>query len=777
MAAMSTAARRPGREGEHSLPAELALAALTVSAVISFGRLFDTGRFFGPVFLAAVGSHLVARAARRLGLGLAAAAALSLVAGALAVVWLVEPSTTTYGIPGVASWQAVAEDLRDAYQRFGDVVAPTPSTEGFVAAAVIGTWVAAFLADAAAFRLVATFEAIIPSLTLFIFSSALGPDRHRVIYTVVYLAGVLGFVLVRTATRRAETTSWFAGRRGGGAATIAQGGVGLAVTGVVVAALVGPALPGADNDALVPWRGQGRGDGPRDRFVPSPLVDTVGRLVRQSQDELFTVKTPDATPSYWRLTALEEFNGEIWLSKNSYQDATGLLPRGEPSAAREETLVQEFRIGPLSSTWLPAAVRPERLSQRDARYDKESGSLLAASATSNGLRYTVTSKLPRPVTDELSAAGNDVPREIGERYLALPQDFPPRVVQEAKRVTEGARTPYAKALALQQHFRSPSFVYTLEVEGGHDGKAMVDFLFNTRAGYCEIYAGTYAAMARAVGLPSRVAVGFTPGLLRNGVFHVRGADYHAWPEVYVAGYGWVAFEPTPGRSQPGTEAYARTPPFEVLTETGPRETVPTSPPTTASAPADRSARNPEDVNAGTGAPGSRERSNWERVRGAIGRAFPFVAVALVLLTVAVPGLRELLRRRRRRAATTPSARVMLAWEEAEALLASTAGLPRRPSETPLEYAARVVAAASVDDAAMNALAHRTLAAGFSATGVDDEAALAAETAGADMRRVLLGRLSKPQLVRWAVDPRTLVRRERYSSGLKRRRMRLPASPK
>ena len=162
------------------------------------------------------------------------AALLSLIAGAVVLVWVIEPSTTTYGIPRGASWHAVANDLRDAWRRFGDVVAPTPSTQGFVAAAVIGTWVAAFLADAAAFRLQATFEAVVPSLTLFVFSSALGPDRHRVRYTLVYLAGLLVFVLVRTATRRADTTSWFAGRRGGGAGTIAQGGVRLTTVAVVV---------------------------------------------------------------------------------------------------------------------------------------------------------------------------------------------------------------------------------------------------------------------------------------------------------------------------------------------------------------------------------------------------------------------------------------------------------------------------------------------------------------------------------------------------------------
>src|SRR5438067_1914943 len=154
-----------------------------------------------------------------------------------------------------------------------------------------------------------TIGAVVPSLTLFVFSSALGPDKHRVLYTIVYLAGVLVFVLVSTATRRAETTSWFAGRRGGGASTIAQGGVRLATAGVVVAALVGPALPGAHSASLVQWRHHDGNSGPRTRVTVSPLVDIQSRLLDQGTTEFFTVKTTGAVPRYWRLTALDDFDG------------------------------------------------------------------------------------------------------------------------------------------------------------------------------------------------------------------------------------------------------------------------------------------------------------------------------------------------------------------------------------------------------------------------------------------------------------------------------------
>src|SRR5207247_4388853 len=124
---------------------------------------------------------------------------------------------------------------------------------------------------------------------------------------------------------------------------------------------------------------------------------------------------------------------------------------------------------------------------------------------------------------------------------------PSSVAGLANRVTASATTPYTKAKALQDYLRN-NFRYDLNVPAGHGDDALQRFLFVTKRGYCEQFAGAYAAMARAVNLPSRVAVGFTTGdLTPDGSYSVRGYHGHAWPEVFLTGYGWVAFEPTPGR--------------------------------------------------------------------------------------------------------------------------------------------------------------------------------------------------------------------------------------
>ena len=123
----------------------------------------------------------------------------------------------------------------------------------------------------------------------------------------------------------------------------------------------------------------------------------------------------------------------------------------------------------------------------------------------------------------------------------------------AEEVTAGAANNYERAVLLQNWFKS-KFRYSLEVQPGHGNNAIEGFL-RDRVGYCEQFAGTYAAMMRSLGIPARVAVGFTTGKATGTGYSVTGRNAHAWPEVWFDGLGWVLFEPTPGRGAPGAESY------------------------------------------------------------------------------------------------------------------------------------------------------------------------------------------------------------------------------
>ena len=112
---------------------------------------------------------------------------------------------------------------------------------------------------------------------------------------------------------------------------------------------------------------------------------------------------------------------------------------------------------------------------------------------------------------------------------------------------------------LAQAWFQDEFEYSLEIQQGHGNSAIESFL-DDRVGYCEQFAGTYAAMMRTLGIPSRVAVGFTSGIAQgDGVFSVLGRNAHAWPEVWFDGIGWVKFEPTPTRGAPECRELHRAP--------------------------------------------------------------------------------------------------------------------------------------------------------------------------------------------------------------------------
>jgi len=723
-------------------PAELALVAVNVVAVVGLARLFSSTSFLPPVLLALIAGHATAWAGRRLGLSVAAAAGLALAGLGLVVAWVVEPHATTYGLPTMATLDAVRADLAEAWRRFGEVVAPTPATRGFVLGSVVAAWLAATLSDSFAFRGRARFEALVPSFTVFLFGAMLGADRSRVALAAGYLAALLAFLLLSDAGGRARGPAWFGRRAGEGERALLRSGTAVGLAVVAAAAVLGPRLPGADDPGLLGWRGDGRG-GPR--VTVSPLVDIRAKLVEQADAELFTVRSDSA--AYWRLTSLDRFDGNVWSSRGTYQRAKGKVAVSAPTRAATTTVRQEFTINALSSIWLPAAFRPERVSSEDAvSFDRDSASLLTERPSAEGLRYSVESQLPRPTADELAPAPGAVPPDVAARYLSLPPQMARSLGPMATDVAGGQPTPYGKAKALQDWFRN-NFTYSLNVEPGH-GAAAVETFLTQRRGYCEQFAGTFAAMARALGVPARVAVGFTPGQVQaDGRYQVLGRNAHAWPEVYLAGYGWVAFEPTPGRGIPGAEDYTEVAPQGA--EDDQTVTTAAETPAPADAPADTTV--PEEV--AEVAPAPEPEPSGDGV-GPLGRAL-VVALLVTLAVAAVPVARARQRRRRRQAAGTPARRVLVAWQDAEEALAA-AGRGQHPWETADEYARRVG-----DDAggtALAALAADTAVAAYSGTGVGPEVDARAERSADEVRAAVSSAAGPLRRLLRAVDPRPLWRR-------------------
>lgn len=764
-----TAAAVGLRPGTRTFPvqavAEVAFALVSLATVISLRRVFAGGEWFVPLLVHVVVAHATVTVLRRRQVAAPLAAALAAVAAVVVIAWVHAGQATTFGIPTLSTIDVLLTSVSDAFAQFSDIKAPTAPLEGFLVASAVAVWASAVVGDWAAFRADATVEAVLPAAALFGVASVLGADVGRVLLAGVWIATVLSFVLVRRADRLGRSSTWVGDHRSRGPQALVVLGVSLAVVATVVAAVVGPRLPGAEAEAVVSLTDLGD-DAPGTRVTVSPLVDIRSRLVQQANVEVFTVRSDQR--AYWRLTSLDRFDGSIWSSNGSYGKSSGDLDDGVPVASERLVFDQQFTISALSQIWLPAAYEPQQVEvEEPVRYDEVSGTLIVDTEipTSDGTAYAVRSALPQHLPDALAGASPEIPIDIAERYLELPGDFSPDIRALAAEVTAGSTSGYEQAMRLQDFFRT-QFSYDLQVDLEHGIGDMQDFLFAVRAGYCEQFAGSFAAMARSLGLPARVAVGFTPGVADPAdptLYRVRGEHAHAWPEVYLGEYGWVAFEPTPGRGAPFAEQYTGVPEQQTQSggDGGSATTVPVTPSTEVpspdtSIPGQTPPTFPDDpgLDLGAGGEAEPEPNPWP-LRIVLALAIALAAAVLYLLAVvAFTAGARLLRRRR---ADSAVARIALAWEESLAA-ARRAGVGVRPSATQRQAADEIGRRIPTVDEPIRALASTVEASAYAPTPPGDDAgdvALAlADRVGDGTRAAMTPR----DRFRTRFDPRLLRRR-------------------
>ena len=757
--------RRPIRTtgGWPLIGAELALTAVTLSVVYGLTRLFVDSSFARGAVVAAIGSHLVAALTRRLGLGSITALATSAVAMVFALATTLYGHTTTVLIPTASTWSEIGTDLGEAWDAFGVVKAPTEELPGFALAIAIAVWLIAAVADLAAFRVRTVVEALVPATTLFVFTAMLGQPSGRVGATAAFLAAIAGFlVFIRIAFPLNASVPIESTRSRQPKALLAQG-LSLAGAAVVLGLVFGPLLPGVDQGPVLDWKELDGGSG-GSRVTLSPLVDARGRLVEQTDVELFRVSTTSDVGAYWRTTALDDFDGGIWGSSYSYRDARGTLAI-QDTDTRFETIDTTFTVSNLGDIWFPAPYLPITFSGADAKWDSESSTLVTQTGQfTTGVSYTVRSAIPLYDPAQLRLASSFVPPEIHDRYTALPEDFSIRVQDFAIDLTENAATHYEKAFALQSFFRT-EFEYTTDVQLGHDLNRIEQFLFVERAGYCEQFAGTYAAMARAVGLPARVAIGFTPGDRVGDEFVVRGRNYHAWPEVWIDG-SWVPFEPTPGRGSPQGEAWTGVSPQqdvsrEILIEDEVVDNPTLDDPNNNDLLLDD--QFPDfDLNQDNALGTSQDSGGVPQwiVTAMIG--ITAIAIAAAIWWFGVPALERRLRAKRRSKAAGRRAEVEYAWEDLTEALTGL-GLPQSTTETRREYVHRVAPRSRLDHDAMGAVAVLTDQATYSGIDVEDEIARQAQDLVRGLEAELTARASQADRARQRVHPGRLFRELRRRS--------------
>lgn len=746
--------------------AEVALTCVALAAVVGLRRVFPGTDWLGHLGLQVVAAHAVAAGLRRRGVGFAVSAAVTLAVGALAIAWLYAGETTTFGLPTGTTLDVLRTAVDDSATAFSEVKAPAPEPvlTGFFVLTAVAIWVGAVLADWAAFRVDAPVEAVLPSATLFVLGAVFGAEIDRMLLAGLWIAAVLAFVLLRRADRLGRTATWVGERRAGGPRTIVVLGGLLALGAVVVAAVVGPRLPGASAEAVISPTDV-FDEGPGTRVTVSPLVDIRSRLVDQADVEVFTVRSP--VRDYWRLTSLDRFDGQIWSSNGSYSSGDGDLDDGVPVDAERIEFEQTYSIGALSQIWLPAAYEPQAVdSATPVRYDDVSGTLIVDTDidTSDDTTYRVTSALPVHQPEALATASTEIPDEIAETYLDLPDDFSDAVRDIAQAVTADATSAYDASLRLQNFFRD-NFVYDLQIGAGHSEDAMEQFVTEIRRGYCEQFAGSFAAMARSLGIPARVAVGFTPGsadAVDPTLYRVRGENAHAWPEVFLGEFGWVRFEPTPGRGAPFAEQYTGVAEQQVATGgDGTTATTTVSPPSTA--PADPTELSTPDlptdqldeIDQGTGGLAEDPASAWP---GRLAWGALAVVGAVALYLAAVAAVTSLRRWRRHRHAVETADKIALAWDDSMRSV-RRAGVPVRRAETAAESARRIGRRLPSIDAPLGTLARTVQDATYAPAEPEPAAGALAQELATEIESAAAATMSAVERFRTRFHPTQLSERK------------------
>jgi hypothetical protein len=309
--------------------------------------------------------------------------------------------------------------------------------------------------------------------------------------------------------------------------------------------------------------------GPHDRwlhFDGSPRKPAFSRLDPTQSYGPLTSRRTGATmlevtseePALWRMQALEDWDGRGWAFVRNR------APLPEPRAVEVTTKV---RIVGLANRLIAAPGRITAVDGLSPSEESRGESWRLLDSPAKGETYTVTSEVVQATADELAKVRiptSDVydqytrfwPRRSrpGERPVTRLADHLNGWLRQspwgdaivlARRLSQGTDSELEVVRRVADYLTSGHFRYTTDVaEPGAD--PLMDFLFKTRAGYCQHFAGAAALLLRLAGVPTRVVSGFATGK-RTGedTYDVRDEDAHAWIEVYFPGFGWVPFNPTP----------------------------------------------------------------------------------------------------------------------------------------------------------------------------------------------------------------------------------------
>ena len=684
--------------------------ATTASAasLVSLAGLVERQAWFGKALVLLVVVALAGVLARRFTARPVLVLVGQLVAVAFVATWQFAGAFTWYGLPTLG----VLRRFGVLFTEFGNTVyvtaAPLPLNPGVACVFVLGAALLGCLVDFLAVSRSAPAAAGLPLLTVFLTATANNAAPLPLPYFLL-AAGAWLVLLARQAqlgmTRWASTPARpLAPSSSGGLTAPAVTRFGtfarrLGVGSLVVAAIAPSFLPHLPTRYVLDGLARsydGRGN---TRIGYSSSLDVGASLSSGRTDLVLRYRSTAPTAAPLRVLATTAFDGASWsrpqptLGRSARLDLDSSVPRVERTIS-----VEGFRLDP------PALATPQPISAVDLggvswQVDESTSDVYVQtrpdSYSTTYLEPTLSAAVLREGVD--GRAGPDPLPTSPAIAAAL------RLDPGSARVTEGAQTPFDRATAIQTWLRSTGgFSYTLtlppppEVDG-RPADPLSAFL-SSKQGYCVQFASAMVMMARASGIPARMAIGFLPGTLQDGVYTVTSADAHSWPELYFPGAGWVRFEPTPATRTGAAPTWTLQPATPLPTSTSaplPTEVGPGPDRTIDRSPADEATT------------AEIRQPLLDRIGVWLSDPTHLVLLAVVLGlagALVLPVTAYLVRRLRRRGGGPPAALVERQWAELTGRLADL-GVQPPPGGTLRDWQGHYTRAGYLDASAGEALGH------------------------------------------------------------------------
>jgi transglutaminase-like putative cysteine protease len=506
-------------------------------------------------------------------------------------------------IPTPSSLAALGSLVHAGLDASNKFAAPAPTITPLVFLAAAGVGITAVATDLIAVRLRSAALAGLPLLVLFTVPVTISTPQNTAITTVVFCAGAGGYLALLSADGRERIRVWgrlvslwrthegaprmsspqltaadphrspFQVIRGPDTRALAAAGRRVGLFSIVLALCAPLLVPGlhaarlASSDLTLGSNGSGSGS----VSLPNPLAATATELQEAHPVPVLTYTTTASqylqayNPEYlqeqvlYTLSANDGWepiaNGKslttVPLGSQLPPQATGISNAGSPLIKTTVTYNKSAGSGNGQVTFLPAPYPPVQVSVPGSwYYDPGTLAVLSTKSSLSGEQYQVVSRDVYPSSAALTKAAT--PQDLSD-YTQLPVSYRTnaQLRQIALSITAGAQSEYAMAEAIVNYLSDPAiggFSYNLFGPSISNVSTLLAFLTKNKTGDCVQYSYAMTVLLRVLGIPARIAVGFTAGTsigAGSSTYLVKSTDAHAWPEVFFNGWGWIRFEPTP----------------------------------------------------------------------------------------------------------------------------------------------------------------------------------------------------------------------------------------